>query len=165
MGRCIYGFLTLGRWMPLVELLEIDARRARVDLEGVTLNDLMGVSWHFVDNYRSVDSSWVVFALKSDKTQEIGAAHKKKLWQLHLSSEWVTKDSIQCQQCVISDPNLFCHRRHTFALAKLLGRSRVNVKVHQSLLQSQDILSQLLLSCLHMALNYACALLDFYPHV
>ena len=29
--------------MPLVELLEIDARGARVDLEGVTLNDLMGV--------------------------------------------------------------------------------------------------------------------------
>ena len=64
----------LGRWMPLVELLEIYARRARVDSEKVTLNDLMGVL--FVDNNRSVDSSWVV---KSDKTQEIRAAHKKKL--------------------------------------------------------------------------------------
>ena len=29
--------------MPQVELLEIDARGARVDLEGATLNDLMGV--------------------------------------------------------------------------------------------------------------------------
>ena len=63
--------------MPQVELLEIDARGARVDLEEVTLNDLMGVL--FVDNNRSVDSSWVVCALKSDKTQEIRAAHKKKL--------------------------------------------------------------------------------------
>ena len=39
-----YGLLALARWMPQVELLEIDARGARVDLEGVTLNDLMGVS-------------------------------------------------------------------------------------------------------------------------
>ena len=60
--------------MPQVELLEIDARGTRVDSEKVTLNDLMGVL--FVDNNRSVDSSWVV---KSDKTQEIRAAHKKKL--------------------------------------------------------------------------------------
>ena len=29
--------------MPQLELLEIDARGARVDLEEVTLNDLMGV--------------------------------------------------------------------------------------------------------------------------
>ena len=63
--------------MPQLELLEIDARGARVDLEEVTLNDLMGVL--FVDNNRSVDSSWVVCALKSDKTQEIRAAHKWKL--------------------------------------------------------------------------------------
>ena len=32
-----YGLLALARWMPQVELLEIDARGARVDLEGVTV--------------------------------------------------------------------------------------------------------------------------------
>ena len=115
---------------------------------------------------RSVDSSWVVCALKSDKTQEIRAAHKKKLWQLHLRMGHKRQRTMSTRfhQCVISDPNLFCHRRHTFALAKPLGRSRVNVKVHQSLVQSQDILAQLLLSCPHMAWNCACTLLHFYPH-
>ena len=80
--------------MPQVELLEIDARGARVDLEEVTLNDLMGVLFLTTIDQLTLPG-WSVHS-NPIKPRRFELPTKRSFD--NFISEWVTKDSVQCQQ-------------------------------------------------------------------